>query len=95
MYAISIPRRGGVCRPEQRAAAIDALLFETSNAGLRDRVVLGLAIVLGAMPGALDPPFLLQPHEGRIQRPLIERQRLFRHLFETGGQRVRVLARPS
>ena len=61
------------------------------QAGLRDGVVLRLAIALGPLPRALDPPLLLEADQGGVQRALIQRERIVRHLLEAGGEPVGML----
>src|SRR5215831_8846332 len=63
------------------------LPFKTSETALRDVVVLGLAVVLGTLPRALDPAFLLQTRERRIESPLVQPERRLRQLLESGRQR--------
>jgi len=56
----------------------------------RQRVELGFAVRFRPPPGALDPAFLLHADKRRIQRALVQRERMVRHLRETGGERVGV-----
>ena len=67
------------------------LLVERPRAGLGDAVVLRLAIALGALPRALDPALLLEAHERRIQRALIEHERVVGDLLEARREPVGVL----
>src|SRR5438093_3591486 len=67
------------------------LLFQTTNAGFGDAVVLRLAIAFGSLPGALDPSLLFESDEGRVERALIERERRLGDLLESSRQPVRVL----
>jgi len=53
---------------------INQFLLKSSETGFRDGVVLGVAVVLGALPGAFDPPFVFQPDKRWVQRPLVHRQ---------------------
>ena len=64
---------------------------EAALARFRDRVELRVAVVFRLLPRAFDPPFLLEPHERRIERPLIELQRMVGDLLEPRRQRIRVL----
>src|SRR5262245_21179945 len=68
-----------------------SLLLERARAGLGDAVVLRLAVALGALPCALDPPLLFEANERGIQRALIEHQRMLRHLLEPRRQPVGML----
>src|SRR5574338_764585 len=54
----------------------------------RQRVELGLAVRFGPAPGGLDPALLLHADERRIERALVERQRMIRHLRQPGRERV-------
>ncbi len=55
------------------------------------RVELRLAVALGLAPRALDPALLFEPHQRGIERALIERQRMIRHLREPRRQPVGML----
>src|SRR5438128_2436537 len=52
-----------------------------SRAG--NRIEPRAAVVLARAPLALDPPFLLQPQERRVDRPLIERERTLSELLDS------------
>ena len=67
------------------------LLLERSHTGPGDGVVLGVAIVFGLLPRAVDPPLLFESHEGGVQGALIQRQRMIGDLFEACGEGVGVL----
>src|SRR5439155_19382308 len=64
---------------------------EAALAGFRDRVELRVAVVFRFLPGAFDPPFLLEPHERGIERSLIQLQRMVGDLLEPRRQRIRIL----
>src|SRR5262245_24145955 len=55
-------------------------LRQATFAGPGDGVVLGVAVVLGLLPLPLDPAFLLEAHERRVERTLVERERVVRDL---------------
>src|SRR5579859_184038 len=58
---------------------------------LRDRIVFRLAIVFRCPPGSGNPSSLQQPHQRRINRSLIDLQRLFADLFDPPCDSVAVL----
>src|SRR5690606_33373558 len=59
-------------------------------AGPGDPVELRLAIALGLAPFALDQSLLLQADESGVEGPLVEGERMIRHLLEPRRQRVGV-----
>jgi hypothetical protein len=67
------------------------LFGKGTRAGSRDRVVLRLAVVVGGLPGPLDPAPLFQPHERRIESALIQPDRSFSDLFDSGGDAICML----
>src|SRR5260370_3577831 len=67
------------------------LLAQGAPAGPGDAVVLGLAIGLGPLPGALDPAPLLQSDESGVQRALIEGKRRLRDLLEARREAIGLL----
>ena len=76
-----------VDKPCEPAPAL-RLLRQGAFTRARQRVELGFAVRFRPAPGALDPALLLHADERRIQRALVERQRMVRHLRETGRERV-------
>src|SRR4051812_25622938 len=76
-----------VDQPCESAPAL-RLFCERAFTRPRQRVELGFAVRFRPAPGALDPAFLLHADERRIQRALVERERMVRHLRETGRERV-------
>src|SRR3954471_5219658 len=84
---MSVPEQELVDQPCEAAPAL-GLLREGAFTRARQRVALGFAVRFGPAPGALDPAFLLHANERRIQRALVERERMVRHLRETGRERV-------
>ncbi len=75
----------------RRALPPGRLLGERTCARPRDRVVLGLAVVLGGLPGPFDPALLLQADERGIERALIQPDGLLGDLLDPGGDAVGVL----
>src|SRR5947209_464840 len=77
---------------DHRDRARPALGFrsELFPAGARDRVELGAAVVLARAPLALNPAFLLEPEQRRIDGALIERERSLRDLFDAPRDGVSV-----
>src|SRR5262249_13758824 len=69
---------------------------EVSTASARELVELRAPLVVALAPMRGDPPPLLETHEGRINRALIETQQVVRHLLDPprdpiavrGAQRV-------
>src|SRR6476646_7948336 len=53
------------------AAPVVGLDADGAAAGRRELVVLGAPVVFGRVPFALDPPFLLEALERRIERALV------------------------
>jgi hypothetical protein len=76
-----------VDKPCEPAPAL-RLLRQGAFTRTRQRVELGFAVRFRPAPGALDPALLLHADERRIRRALVERQRMVRHLRETGRERV-------
>src|ERR1700680_5184476 len=54
---------------------------ELLPARARQRVILGLAIVVRDAPLRADPPALLQPQQRRVQRPLVQLQQVLGNLL--------------
>src|SRR5262245_14831866 len=76
-----------VDKPCEPAPAL-RLLRQGPFTRARQRVELGFAVRFRPAPGALDPALLLHADERRIQRALVERQRMVRDPRETGRERV-------
>src|SRR6185503_14415184 len=64
-----------VDQPGEPAPAL-RLLRQRAFTRARQRVELGFAVRVRPAPGALDPALLLHADERRIQRALVERQRM-------------------
>jgi hypothetical protein len=58
----------------RQALPTGELALELLAAFACQRVELGVAPVLAVLPLRLDPPLLLEPMQGRIQRALLHRQ---------------------
>src|SRR5579859_694921 len=56
----------------------------------RDGIKFRFSVVVRRAPGARDPAFLHQPHQRRINRALIDLQRLFADLFDAPRDSVTV-----
>ena len=67
------------------------LLHQLFPAGCRKAVIFRLAIVLGSAPKRRDPAPILQPIEGRIQRPVFHLQEIlgppFNHVRDSLAMR--------
>src|SRR5438093_1041532 len=55
----------------RRALPAVDLRAQLAPARLRDLIVPRFAVVLSRSPRALDQPFLLEPHEGGVEAPLV------------------------
>src|SRR5204863_7989198 len=73
-----------------RTAPSLRFLVDRSQSDPGDRVVLRVPVAFGLSPVAFDPTALLEPHERRIQRALVQHERMVCELFKSRGQSVRV-----
>ena len=77
---------------QTREPAPSARLFlERPDAGSGDRVVLGVAVVLRLLPRPFDPPLLFEPDQRRIQRALVQLERVIGDLIEARRQPIGML----
>ena len=69
-------------------------LRQLAPAGLRDRVELRLAIVLGDAPARRNPTLMLEPHQRRVHGALVELQQVVADLLDAAGDPVAVETAP-
>src|SRR5689334_15072155 len=78
------PLRGGEHAPDRGGEALPALrlLGELLPAGARQAVEARPPVVLRAAPLRPDPALLLEPVQGRVERPLVDGQHVLRELLD-------------
>ena len=69
--------------------------LELPAAGGGELVVLGFAVVLGEPPLGLDPPALLEPVEGDVERPVLDGDGPVARVLDPPGDGVAVARSPG